>query len=287
MRYTTNPRIYLVGRNKAAATNLIKEFSEINKGATTEFIESDVALLKNVDKACEEIKAKESKINLLSLSAGFFTFKGRDETSEGLDKKLSLHYYSRMRFAQQLMPLLAKGAETPAEAGKLPLARVISVLGAGHEGAINLEDFDLKNTYSLSKCATHAQTGNTLAPYALWSSDPLSKNVTFIHSAPGGVDTSLSKKGGVAGWTLKVLFPVVKAVMPSQINSIDECGERHLWAATADEFGEGGVVLLAPKSDVIKSPEVIEKMRKDGTEQKLWEHTTGVFKKIIEEGGKY
>ena len=61
----------------------------------------------------EQIKAKESKVNLLVLSAGFLTMEGRNETEEGLDKKLSVHYYSRMRFTQQLQPLLAKAAKEP------------------------------------------------------------------------------------------------------------------------------------------------------------------------------
>jgi hypothetical protein len=37
-----------------------------------------VSLLRNVDAVCEEIKAKEEKINLLVLSAGILTMKGRD-----------------------------------------------------------------------------------------------------------------------------------------------------------------------------------------------------------------
>ena len=178
MRYTTSPRIYLVGRSQEAATKLITEFKGLNSGAHVEFIKSDVALLKSVDDAVAQIKANESKVNLLSLSAGIFTFAGRNETAEGLDTKFSLHYYSRMRFTQGFMPLLAKAAESPAEGGKVPLARVISVLGAGHEGNINMDDFDLKNTYSLKNCATHAQTANTLAPHALWASDPATKGVT-------------------------------------------------------------------------------------------------------------
>lgn len=237
-----------------------------------------------------QIKAKETRVNLLSLSAGIFTFQGRNETAEGLDTKLSLHYYSRMRFTQGLMPLLAKAAEAPAEGGKLPLARVISVLGAGHEGVINLDDFDLKKTYSLSNCATHAQTGSTLAPHALWASDPAgTKGVTWIHSAPGGVNSGLANKApGPAKLVLKALFPIVTFLMPSQMNSMRESGERHVWAGTVNEFSReeevavDGIVLLGPKSDVIKSGVPIG----SDTQEKLWEHTLEVFKKI-ETDGKY
>jgi hypothetical protein len=195
-----------------------------------------------------------------------------------------------MRFTQGLLPLLAKAAEAPAEGGKLPLARVISVLGAGHEGAINLDDFDLKKTYSLKACATHSQTGSTLAPHALWSSDPAgTKGVTWIHSAPGGVNSGLANKApGPAKLALKALFPIAGFLLPNLMNDLKESGERHVWAATVNEFSreeevaEDGIVLLGPKSDVIKSGVPIG----SDTQRKLWEHTLDVFKKI-EVDGKY
>jgi hypothetical protein len=56
------------------------EFQGLNPESQINFIQSDVAQLRNVDKVCEEIKAKEDKINLLFLSAGIMTMKGRDGT---------------------------------------------------------------------------------------------------------------------------------------------------------------------------------------------------------------
>lgn len=78
VRYTRAPRVYLVGRSQEQADRLITEFKELNKEARTQFIQSDVSLLRNVDEVCEEISAKEDKVNLLVLSAGIMTMKGRD-----------------------------------------------------------------------------------------------------------------------------------------------------------------------------------------------------------------
>jgi NADP-dependent 3-hydroxy acid dehydrogenase YdfG len=78
IRYASKPRVYLVGRSQEQADLLKTEFSEINPDSQVNFIKSDVALLRNVDAVCEEIKAKEEKINLLFLSAGILTMKGRD-----------------------------------------------------------------------------------------------------------------------------------------------------------------------------------------------------------------
>jgi short-subunit dehydrogenase len=67
----------LIGRNEAQASEIISELQTINESATVSLINSDVSLLKNVDEACQEISKKEAKVNLLFLSAGIMTTKGR------------------------------------------------------------------------------------------------------------------------------------------------------------------------------------------------------------------
>jgi len=42
-------------------------------------------------------------------------------------------------------------------------SRVISVLSAGQEGQLNMDDLDLKTTYNLANAKTHAVTFNTAA----------------------------------------------------------------------------------------------------------------------------
>lgn len=78
MRYAVKPRIYLIGRSQEQANLLKQEFQTLNPESQINFNKSDVAQLRNVDAVCEEIKAKEDKINLLFLSAGIMTMKGRD-----------------------------------------------------------------------------------------------------------------------------------------------------------------------------------------------------------------
>jgi short-subunit dehydrogenase len=78
VRHTVKPRIYLVGRSQEQADLLKQEFQVLNPESQINFIKSDVAQLRNVDQVCEEIKAKEDRINLLFLSAGIMTLRGRD-----------------------------------------------------------------------------------------------------------------------------------------------------------------------------------------------------------------
>lgn len=68
VRYTLQPIVYLVGHKEEQATKIIGELRNINGDAKIYFIKSNISLLRNVDKTCERIQAKEEKINLLFMS---------------------------------------------------------------------------------------------------------------------------------------------------------------------------------------------------------------------------
>ena len=69
-KYAKEPRIYLVGRSQSAADRIITECKDINPKGDYIFISADVSLIQNVEKLCEDIKQRESSINLLFLSSG-------------------------------------------------------------------------------------------------------------------------------------------------------------------------------------------------------------------------
>ncbi len=85
VRNTRAPKVYLIGRNTEAASRIQEEFKRINPEGVFNFIQTDLSLLKNVDKACEEIKAKETKVNLLFMSTGFLSMAGRQGMHETKD----------------------------------------------------------------------------------------------------------------------------------------------------------------------------------------------------------
>ncbi len=176
--FAVKPFIYLVGRNEDAANRIISELQDIDSGGTYTFIKKDVSLLENVDEVCTEIKQKEKRVNLLFMTCGTMSVKGRVETSEGIDKKLATNYYSRMRFTDQLMPLL--------EAAHPQLSRVISVLAPGTESTFNPSDIGLRTTFSLANAASHAAVMNDFYFEQAAKQHP---TVSFIHSYPGFVST--------------------------------------------------------------------------------------------------
>ncbi|GAA83218.1 short-chain dehydrogenases/reductase [Aspergillus luchuensis IFO 4308] len=303
-RYATAPHIYLIGRNEAQASEIISELRAVNQSATVDFIKSDISLLKNVDTTCREIAQKESQVNLLFLSAGILTTQGRNgeyfpfthpftptqheiETPEGLDRKLSLHYYARMRFADNLLPLLNQAASSDR------LARVVSVFSPGNEGKLIEDDLDLRSNYSLSNAAAHGCTMTSLYMAQLAAAHP---NISWVHSRPGAVNTNVTREFNplVRGLTnaLFVLTPLLSSI---GLISVKESGERHAYAAMsplfaprvkgvdtvgADGVKGSGAYRVDYDSSIVKAKsELVKGYLSSGVGKKVWEHTRDMYAK--------
>ena len=93
---------------------------------------------------------------------------------------MALHYYGRMSFIVNLLPLLRAA----------PAPRVLSVLSGGVHSphAAYAGDPTLKDSYSLSAAANAAGFYNDLGLDAL-SRLPENAGVTFAHASPGFVNT--------------------------------------------------------------------------------------------------
>ena len=200
-----------------------------------------------------------------------------------------------MRFVSNFLPQLTKantGVETGASSA--PLSCVVSVLEAGGEAAINLDDLSLKTHYSLRNCAKHAITMNSLSLEHLAASFP---RTSFIHSFPWLVRTRLGRDfGSFAKLGLNALLLLAK---PWEI-PLRESGERHLYAATCPRFSprhgnkdidlaEGsdgnlgsGFYRVASDGSTYKASFVMQRYREDGVPSKIWHHTQGVFRKVLE-----
>lgn len=153
-----NAHIVIIGRNRAAADDIIAQFPKPTGGAkhTHDFVQCDVTLMKNVESTTKELLARLPKINFLFMSPGYFSIKGRDETVEGIDRKLAVHYYARWKFTDGLLPALERAKNAGED------AKVLSVLGAGKGGNIDLSDLGLKRTFSAAKAGLEVPTYNDL-----------------------------------------------------------------------------------------------------------------------------
>lgn len=156
-----NANIIIVGRNREAAEKILADLpipQASSSKVAREFVECDVSSMKNVQQATEKILEKHKKINYLILTPGFMTLQGYNPTSEGIDKKLAVHYYGRWKFIHDLLPALNKAKEAGEE------GKVLSVLAAGYGGPVDPEDFGLQKpgAFSLKAAALATPTYNDL-----------------------------------------------------------------------------------------------------------------------------
>ncbi|PYH43697.1 NAD(P)-binding protein [Aspergillus saccharolyticus JOP 1030-1] len=286
------PTIHIVGRSAASGSRILEELRAANPEGVFHFVQADVSLLRNVDTACEQIKAKEKSIDLLFLSTGHLTL-FKNETEEGLDNNHVLRYYSRMRFVQNLLPLL-ENSQGP--------ARVVSVLAAGQEGHVDANNLDLTKSWSFLKAATYAATLNSMAFEHLAATHP---TVGFVHVFPGIVRTPLinSTFGNLAG-------PVMNVLSRPLSMSPEESGQRNLHIATSAAYpaarpkdpsyvgtplGEGlrtaaastgkvggGSYLLNYDGRNAAKEKLLAEYREQGFPGKVWEHTLETFKRVLQ-----
>jgi NAD(P)-dependent dehydrogenase (short-subunit alcohol dehydrogenase family) len=285
-----NLRVYLVGRpsSEERSRTFIQELQILNPSAQVTWVEAEVSLLAQGKTACQLIKSKESRVDLLFLTTGYSPFGVRHETSEGREISLVLAYYARALFVSHLLPLL-EAAESP---------RVVSVLGGGLErtSSLNVDDIDLKKpgSFGITTAQPHYLTLNTVFLDKLASEHP---DVTFVYSWPGSVNTGnvwrgLDKSQTILSWFIwGLLEPLIRLISTTD----EEAGQRHLFLCTSAAFGgrgvpwqgkpgtstlgkrEEGLFLANYKCESTQNSKVIPQLREKAT-AKVWEHTQEVLR---------
>ena len=212
--------------------------------------------------------------------------------------KLSLHYYSRMRFIVNLLPQLTRAGNTvnkssPAQPGLRPnLSSVVSVLHGGAEAPLILDDLPLKAHYSLPNCARHSVTMTTLSMQELASSYPAT---SFVHTFPGVVKTPAVRGFGTI--TRTVINAVSILAQPWMV-PVDESGDRQLYAATSPRFPArasndtddpapgangsigSGAYLVHSDGSTAGNRKILQDFRRNKTGRLVWEHTLEMFESI-------
>lgn len=228
------------------------------------------------------------------MTPGGLSLVGRRETSEGFDKLFALRYYARMRFTQNLLPLL--------EAAETQPGRVVSVLGGGFEGDINVDDLDLKHSYNIISCAMHSVTMTSLAMEHLAASHCTS----FVHVYPGLVGTNIYTNSFPPPLAAVYNYGMWPLMYPFSVN-INESGQRHLFHATSDHYpannfnncgkaatragnqavvgSDGtlgsGAYLMNWKGETFAAGKKMQNLRAQGMAHKVWEHTTDLLSRAV------
>ncbi|KAK0108526.1 hypothetical protein ONS95_003331 [Cadophora gregata] len=308
-------RIYIIGRNATAAQKTITDCKAICPGPEFEIIfvkAEDLSLLKDVDRVCEEIVKLEREKEgngrgkarvdwlVMSQSNSVQSFNGRKLTSEGLDVQFSLHYYSRMRFVTQLLPLLLNSTHPRG-------AHITSIYAAGMEATLHANDLSLRQptNYTFATVRSHVAYMTTLFFESLVQRHP--GKLVATHVFPGLVITPGMYLAGYPFW-FRVLRGVFGGLGVMRLVSMGsgEAGSRMVWTMAGEEFvcngdgkvdGKGGQGIMAGTDgvkgggayavgrlgDVIETEKAYKEVRKGDLKDRVWKYTWNAFE-VIERG---
>lgn len=253
--------VAIVGRNAERGRELVKEMKALAPNGDHEFISCDASLLSSIAGFATGFLRNHRRLDYLVISSGIATIQGRTETPEKIDQKLALHYFGRMAIIQGLLPLLQSTAREPNAD-----VRVMSVLSGGVHSvyADFKKDFELKDSYSIKNAADAAGLYNDLGLDALARAH---SDITFIHAAPGFVNTNW---GTEMPWFIKGL---VRLIQPLG-TSIRDCGEFMTYGLLNPAY-KGGLRILGSKGQVANVTSVHSSANADF----VWEQTLQVLAK--------
>ena len=217
--------IIISGRNIEEGNKIVNDLKVLSPKRNHQFRQIDAFLLSNIKNYCnnlkDDIKREKSSLKYLVLTQGIASINGRTETPEGIDQKLALHYYGRMLFINELLPVLNNQEHDDD-------VRVVSVLSGSVHSPYNQmkEDPELKSNFSIVNAANAAGFYNDLM---LDSFAQRNKNISFIHAAPGFVATNW---GSEFPYVLKVLVRGLQVFGMS----LEQCGVNMAHALYDDKF---------------------------------------------------
>ena len=260
-KHIPKPKAIIVGRSRSKFEPELQNLKQINSNGEYTFIEADVSLIKNIDAVCEQIKKQIASIDLLFLSQGYISFKGRETNADGLDNSTSLRYYGRVRFTQNLLPIMSRNA------------RAVSVLGGGKEGKIIEDDLDLERNYSILNSMNQMGSMMTLSFDRLAEQNP---EKSFVHSYPGVVSTGLLGKS--ASGILGMLFSyILEPILHLFSVDVKEVGERTLYYGTSDRYPKGS--WSVDWNSEPKTVQTLVEYRDRGMADKIMDHNLKIFER--------
>lgn len=269
------PRVYLIGRNRETTAKIIADCLALCPKGDFRFIQTtDLSLLREVDRVCDEITKAEKacvasgdkpRVDLLFMSQGELSFKPFTATAEeGLEFRTSLLYYSRMKTILNLLPLLLES--------NLP-AHIVSVFAAGKEGVLHLDDLSMRDPkhQGIVTTRSHVTYMTTFFFESLASQYP--GKLSLVHVFPGLILTDGFKY--LPLWA-RVLWRILLPMLSLFCTSLEECGERVLFLANPTRFPAGLSQTVANVPPARSNSKPVELATATGTDLKRGSGAYGV-----------
>jgi NAD(P)-dependent dehydrogenase (short-subunit alcohol dehydrogenase family) len=187
-------KVIVTVRNKEKGENLINQYkATYPKGAgQIELVKCNLNSFESITKACDEVKTKTDRLDMIINNAGIMNFKFQ-ESKDGIEETLHVNLLAPMLILHYLGGLL-EGSKN---------AKIINTASGLHQGVINFDDIELrKNKFTSFKVYRQSKLGVILLGRLL--SKKLSEKGIGIYSQhPGVVKTALGRD---AGWLSRLIF---------------------------------------------------------------------------------
>ncbi|KAK7687264.1 hypothetical protein QCA50_009769 [Cerrena zonata] len=254
-----NAHIIIIGRNRVAAETIISKFPKPTaEGAKHEFVYCDLTLMKNIENTTKSLLERLPRVNFLFLSTVSVTKLGREETEEGIDKKLATLYYGRFKFINDMLPALRNAAANH------EAATVYCVLGAGRGKEIDWNNLGLKRSYNVFAIREQTIRYVDTITQELAAQNPI---LSFIHAWPGAVRTNASHS--IESIPLRLALKTIMLLAYPISMTYAQSGEYMLYGMLSasekpgwSRVDEDGTLMT--KNEYIASNE---------ERKRLWEHT--------------
>ncbi len=190
--------LYLLVRNTEKGEELKQRLITETGNQHIFIVECDLADMKSVSAAVDELKAKLFAVNVLINNAGGI-FSTRKITTDGFEMTLAVNHLGHFLLTTGLMPLLEKGH-----------ARIINLTSDAHKvGKPVFADLQAEKGYSPLKAYAMAKLFNIYFTKSL-AEKYADKGITAYCLHPGIVNTNFS--AGTSGF-LKFIFWVMRPFM--------------------------------------------------------------------------
>jgi NAD(P)-dependent dehydrogenase (short-subunit alcohol dehydrogenase family) len=220
-------KIYMGARSADKATAAINSIRNNLTNPTTEIVHLplDLNSLTSVRQAAEQVKAKESRLDILMLNAGIMATP-LAKTEQGFEQQVGVNHIGHFYLTQQLLPLLTATA-------KLSNAdvRVVSLTSEAYNlGPSSVAQ--IANNPSLLKQSAWSRYGASKAANILFTAELARRypQLTTASVHPGIIMTDLHTAGqesySFVGWFMKLAAPIIATDVPKGT-------WNQLWAATA------------------------------------------------------
>jgi NAD(P)-dependent dehydrogenase (short-subunit alcohol dehydrogenase family) len=256
--------VTIVGRDEKRGQQILQEMNALQGSKLTAqpahaFEACDASLLSNIHKCTALLASRGGPLDVLVLTQGT-SGSTRQDTVEGIDKKLALHYYGRIAFIQDLLPSLRKSASP----------KVLTILSAGtHSAYSNYEtDPELRSSYGMKSSYDAPGFYTDIALDSL-SHEPGNEHVAFIHANPGFTSTRFGF-GPDTPWYMHAATSIFKVFARTPEESAEYMVDPVFDASIA-----GGFLLLGQYATPVSKTTLHDTAR-----DAVWKHTQEVLARV-------